>query len=236
MAMRTWCTSLLAGIAAAAVGVIGAAALAQSANIHVMTVQLPGGGTAQVEYTGNVAPQVSISNAPAPIAAFVPMPTAQFFGPDSAFAQLDRISAEMDRQAAMMFRQAEQLAAAARSGQMTETAMQTLPPGSRDYTFISTVFGNNVCTQSMQITTPNNGGPPHLVTHNSGNCVGMPGIGGAAGAVSLLNAATPMSRPGPVWTSAPAPANQPDVVWTAAHGSQPYVDLVEPIPTTTAPH
>jgi hypothetical protein len=214
MAMRTSWSFLLGGVAAAAVGLAGAAALAQSSNTHVMTVALPGGGTAQITYTGNIAPQVSIGDTPA---SFAPMPMAPFFGPNSPFAQLDRISAEMDRQAAAMFRQAETMAAEARSGQLTETALRNLPPGSQGYTFVSTMSGNNVCSQSVQITTPSNGGPPHVVTHSSGNCAAMP-EGGATGAVSLPNAAPPASRP--------------DAVWTAAHGAQPYRGLVEPIPTT----
>jgi hypothetical protein len=229
MAMRVWRTSLLAGVAAIAVGFAGAAALAQSSNTHIMTVALPGGGTAQIAYTGNVAPQVSISNAPAPLAAFAPTPS--FFGPDSPFAQLDRISAEMDRQAAAMLRQAAQMAVQARSGQPTDTAVHNLPPGSQDYTVISTMSGTNVCSQSTEITTPANGGPPHVVTHSSGNCAGMPALGGVGGAVSLPNAAPPpVSQPAPVWTSVPAPAVRPDVVWTSAAAARPYAGLVEPIP------
>lgn len=217
--MRVLRTSFLAGVASVA---LGAAALAQTPPTHVMTVALPGGGTAQIAYTGNVAPQVSINDVqgtPAPLAAFAPLPVAQFFGPGSPFAQLDRISAEMDRQAAVMFQQARQLAAEARSGQLTETALHNLPPGSQGYTFISTMSGNDVCSQSVEITRPASGGPPHVVTHSSGDCTAAPAVGGA-GAVSLPNAAPASSRP--------------DLVWTAAHGQQPYRGLVAPIPTTPA--
>lgn len=215
--MRVW-RNPFAGVATIAVGLAGAAALAQSSNTHILTVALPGGGTAQIAYTGDVAPRVSISNRPAPFAAFAPTPVAQFFGPASPFAQFDRISAAMDRQTAAMLRQAQQLAAEARSGRLTETSMHNLPPGSQGYTFVSTMSGNNVCSQSIEITTPANGGPPHVVAHSSGNCAGIPGVGGATGAVSLPNAASP-------------PLSRPDMVWTAAHGSQRYRGLVEPIPT-----
>jgi hypothetical protein len=94
--MRTLRTTLLAGVAAIATGFSGAA-LAQSPQTHVMTVQPPGGGIAEIRYTGNVAPQLSFGESPAPIDVFAPMPA--LFGASSPFAMLDRISAEMDREA-----------------------------------------------------------------------------------------------------------------------------------------
>jgi hypothetical protein len=230
MAMRIWQSSLLAGVAAAAIGFSGAAApaLAQSSETRIMTVQLPGGGVARIEYTGNVAPRLSFSTAAAPVAAFQSMPA--WFGPGSPFAQLDRISAELNREAAAMFQRAERLAAEARSGPLTETAMQNLPPGSQSYSFISTMSGNHFCSESIEMTRSANGAP-HVVRHTSGNCSAMPG----AGSIALPNAAPAIPTPGPVWTGAPAtsgPVARPDVVWTAAHGAHPYAGLVEPIPTS----
>ena len=213
--MRIWLNSLGAGVAAAAIGFSGAAmpALAQSQPMHIMTVQLPGGGVARIEYTGNVAPRVSFGTAPAPLAAFAPMPA--WFGPNSPFAQLDRISTEMNREAAAMFRRAELLAAEARSGGLTETAMQAVPPGGQSYSFISTMSGDHVCSESVEVTRSANGAP-HVVRHISGNCGAMPGVGGA---IDVPNAAPPTARP--------------DVVWTRAEGARPYAGLVEPIPTAT---
>src|SRR4051812_40894357 len=114
MAMRVLRTALLAGVAAATIG-FSAAATAQSPNTHVMTVRLPGGGTAEIRYSGDVAPQVVFSEAPANFGGPVLMPS--LFGPASPFAMLDRVSAEMDRRAAAMFREADALAARARTGQ-----------------------------------------------------------------------------------------------------------------------
>ena len=65
--MRTFQQALLAGVAAGIVGLSGAA-FAQSGKTHVMTVRLPDGGVAQIRYTGDVAPQVSVGEAPARIA------------------------------------------------------------------------------------------------------------------------------------------------------------------------
>jgi hypothetical protein len=233
--MRSLRTALLAGVAAIAVGLSGGAS-AQSANSHVMTVQLPDGGVAQIRYTGDVAPQISVSEAPAPIEIFAPIPP--LFGSDSPFAMMERISAEMDRQAAAMFRQADALAAQARSGQLTEAAMRNLPPGSQSYSFLSTMSGSRICTQSVEITSPGNGQKPQVVQHSSGNC--GPPTGG--GSVNLPTAVTPAGRAEIIETNAQAPrpyaapaapTNRPDVIWTSAKGANPYAGLVREIPPAT---
>ena len=210
MAMRSFKTVLAAGIAAAAIGLSGPAS-AQNSGTHMLTVPLPGGGTAQISYTGNVAPRVSVSEAPVAIGAFVP--ALSLFGTGSPFAAAEWISAEMDREAAAIFRRADTLAAQANPGQLTEAALRNLPPGTQSYTSVSTLSGSGVCTQSVEITSTGNG-PPRVVRHSSGNCVAMPG---AAGSVNL--------------PAAPAvPATRPDVVWTSAHGAKPIAGLVREIP------
>lgn len=199
--MQVWRTSLLAGVAAALAGISGGAS-AQTPQTHVMTVGLPGGGVAEIRYVGDVPPRVTIGDAPADFAAGTA--AASWFGPASPFALMQRISAEMDRQVAAMFRQAEAMAAQARSGQLTEAALHNLPPGSREYTFTSTISGNGVCAQSVEITSTGNG-PPRVVSHSSGNC----GTSGNRSGVVNLPAA------------APPPAKQPDLLLTEASGSSP---------------
>jgi len=207
--MRVLRNALLAGVAASAIGFSGAA-LAQTSNTHVMTVRLPGGGNAEIRYTGNVAPQVVFSEAPATIGVPVLMPS--LFGPGSPFAMLDRISAEMDRRAAAMFREADAVAAQARSGQLTEAALRNLPPGSQSYSLVSTMSGSGVCPRSVEITSMGNGAAPQVVSHNSGNC------GPAAG------------NPGSVdLPAAPVPAKQPDLVLTKAGGAAPYTGMVRQV-------
>lgn len=208
--MRPIRTALLAGVAASAIGLSGVA-LAQSPQTHVLTVQIPGGVVAQVRYTGDVPPQIAFGESPANVNFLAPMPS--LFGAGSPFAMLDRISAEMDREAAAMFREADALAAQARSGQPTETSIGKLPPGSEGYSFVSTMSGNGVCTQSMQITSQGNGAPPRVVSHSSGNSGPEPA---PTGSINL--------------PAAPAPGNRPDVVWTSAHGARPYSGLVREIP------
>ena len=220
--MRILPTALLAGVAAIAIGFSGVA-FAQDTQTHVMAVQLPDGGVAQIRYTGDVSPRVSFSEAP------VPAEVPALFGPGSPFAALDRISAEMDREMSAMFGQAAALSAAAQSGRLATTALRGLPPGSTGFSFVSTMSGNGVCSQSLQITSTGNG-PPHIVRHSSGNC-------GTAGPGTLPTVSPPVPAPSPVWTkapaqpyAAPAPANRPDVVWTSAEGAKPYAGLVRKLP------
>ena len=206
--MRLVRTALLAGAAALAIVMAGPAS-AQTAK--VMTVALPGGGIAEIHYTGNIPPKVVIGE---PLPSFASWsPASSFFGQDSAFAMMERISAQMDRQAAAMFRRAELLAAQARSGQPIEAALGNVPSGRRGYTYISTMSGNGVCARSVEITSQGDG-PPRVVSYSSGNC-GRVG-GGSASAVTL--------------PAAPArPAKQPDLVLTQNSGPQPYAKMVRQV-------
>jgi hypothetical protein len=206
MEMLLFKTALLAGVAALATL---SPAWAQTA--HVLTVALPGGGVAEIHYTGNIPPKVVFGEAPPAFAAW--SPAESFFGPDSPFAMMERISAQMDREAAATLRRAELLAREARSGQPIETGFANLPAGGNGYTFISTMSGNGVCTRSVEITARGNA-QPKVVSHSSGNC--GPAGSGSAGATTLPRA--------------PAlPAKQPDLVLTNANGVQPFGSMVRHI-------
>ena len=218
--MRTLKTALEAGGAAvAALGFCGLA-LAQGPQVHTMTVTLPGGGVEQIQYTGPVAPKIYVGDAPAPIFAAMP----SFFGSGSPFAEMERISAAMDRQADQMFRQAAAIQAG--SALPNLTAVSDMPAGSHEYSFVSTMSGNNVCSRSMVITSQGNGAAPRVVTHTSGNCsaVGAPGYQVPA----QLPAALPQSGPRMIMTKA-APAHigtQPRTVMAKALGAHPDAGLV----------
>jgi hypothetical protein len=117
----------------------------------------------------------------------------------------------MDRETTNLIRQAETLASApafART-QPIEAALRNLPPGTQSYTMVSTWSGNGVCTQSVQITSPANGGQPRVVSNSSGNCGSGPGSTGVIG------------TPG-----TPAPRHGPDILETRAYRPQPYPGLV----------
>lgn len=179
--MRILPTTLLAGVASVA--------LAGSVAAHTLTVRLPDGTTEQIDYSGNVAPQVS----------FVPATSVAApdfaFGPNSPFALMQQISAEMDRETAAMMRQMQQLQAVAfqplpegAGGQPLAVDMTALPRGAETYSFVSTLSPSGVCSQSVEITSSGPGAKPQVVTHRSGNC-------GAVGATAPTNAAAPDETP-----------------------------------------
>jgi hypothetical protein len=131
------------------------------------------------------------------------------------FAMMERISAEMDRQVAAMFAQADSLAAQACSGspQPAEAAVRSLPASSASYSFISTMSGNGVCAQSVEITSPGNGGAPRVVSHSFGNC-GPQAV--SSGPVNL-----PVARP--------RVNHRPDPLLTKSDRPQPYAGIVRQV-------
>ncbi len=203
--MRNVRTALLAGAAAIAVAGFSGMAAARDLNSHVITVEVPGGGVAEIRYKGDVPPQVVFNPALAAFGAFTPF--GAFFGPASPFAELERILAAMDREAASLMHQAEMLtrAPALAANQPIEAVLGNLPSGTASYTMVSTWFGNGTCSQSFEITSPANGSKPRIVSHSSGNCGSAPG--------SLGPIATPTT---------PAPTNRPDILETGVNGNSPY--------------
>lgn len=175
--MRVSTKSVLVCGAAALAAAVVTPALAGDGQIDVLSVQLPGGGVEQIQYTGDVAPRVVL--VPAQSAVAMPM-----FAADP-FATLDRISAMMDRQAAAMLQQVQAMTAAPIG------AMPGLPPGASGYSFVSTMSGNGVCTRSVQITYNGANAAPKMVSSTSGNC------GPAHGAQAPTQANTPAIRPTP---------------------------------------
>ena len=159
--MHTVRTVLMAG--AAAVVLFGACGAVASAT-HVMTVRLPGGAVEEIQYTGNIAPKVVVSRQGTALDFGWPV---AFFGPDSAFAELNRISAAMDRQMDVMLHNAE--AFAAEPGVVTEIDAGKLPAGSQGYSFVSTMSGSGMCGKSVEITS-RSGQKPQVVSRSWGDC------------------------------------------------------------------
>jgi hypothetical protein len=197
--------ALLAGVAAIGIGLAGTAS---AQNTHVMTVAVPGGGIAQIRYAGDVPPQVVVVPAPADAR----MPVLSMFGEDSPFAMMDRIAAEMNRRAAAMFRYAEAMADRASAGRLVETTFGVMPSRGESYSYISTVSGNGVCTQSIRITSRGDGTPPRVERHSSGNCSAAAARPGRSGV-----------QPAP---PVPAAPKQPDLILTQSTGGSPYAGMI----------
>ena len=159
--MRKFRTAVLAGVAALCVA---GTAVAASNDTHVMTVDLPDGSVARIEYQGDVAPKVKID----PSMRVAPARFADPFD-EAPFAMFDRIFAAMDRQAAAMMRQAKTLAPVD-GGKPDLAAFGTLPAGTVSYRFVSTSDGNRVCSRSWQWTAQGPGQQPKLITASAGDC------------------------------------------------------------------
>ena len=162
-------TAVLAG--AAAIAVAGTAMAAANHN-RVMTVDLPDGSLARIEYQSDVAPKVTIE----PMTRLVPV---QLADPaiTAPFALFDRIAADMDRQMDAMFRQVRMLeAAAARGATLDRAAFGNLPAGTVSYRFVSTSTGNGTCSRSIQVTSLGADRQPKVVSSSAGHC-GAPSRG-----------------------------------------------------------
>lgn len=166
--MKNSKSTLFAGIAALAlIGSAGLAAAHVAPTMHTMTVKMPDGGLATIEYSGNVAPDVTFGHAPMP---------AAFFGVASPFAAIDNISAEMNREMNTLLRQADMLRMPMpASNPLYNATLQGAPGTANSYSVVETMAGNHVCAQSMQMTRDAQG-KTHVVRHTSGNCSGAAGL------------------------------------------------------------
>jgi len=164
--MRPSHAFLLVGAAVLGLGALALPAAGKDPAVHEMTIELPGGGTETIRYTGDIAPKVSFVQAPFDIAW--PAPIAFGFAP--SFVALDRVAADMERQVDAIWRQAHAVASWPADSGPSQAAFDRFGPGTSSYTLVSESFGNNVCTQMTEVTTPPNGGKPKVVSRTSGNC------------------------------------------------------------------
>ncbi len=168
--MRLIHASLLVGAAVLGLGALALPAAAIDPAVHEMTLQLPGGGSETIRYTGDVAPKVTLVQAPFDVDWSTPVTSG--FAP--SFAALDRIAADMDRQMDAFWRQAQTMARWSPDSSLTKASLPQLMPGGLAYSFVSESFGNNVCTRMTEITSASNGGKPRVVSRTSGNCDASP--------------------------------------------------------------
>ena len=149
---------VLAGLGA--VMLTGAAAAA-SRDTHILTVPLPDGSTAKIEYVGDVAPKVSIT----------PAPMQAEFAP---FGMFDRTMFDMDRQIDAMVRQMNDVAAHAAAGApaMNVAAYGNAPAGSSSVTIVTTSNGTQTCTRRTEVTSEGPGKAPKVLSSFSGDCGG----------------------------------------------------------------
>jgi hypothetical protein len=154
--MRKAVGLILAGLGAI---ILTGAATAASQDTHTLTVPLPDGSIAKIEYVGAVAPKVSIN--PAPL--LVGFPRFDFF---------DRSALDMERQLDAMMRQMNDMAArpSGATPGMNIAAYGNAPAGSSSVTVVSTSNGGATCTRTTEVTSQGPGKPPKIVSNVSGSC------------------------------------------------------------------
>lgn len=163
--MRRLPAFAFAGVAAAA---LAGTAIAAAPKSHVMSVPLPDGSVAKVEYVGDIAPKVTI--APRPLADAA----APWAMPFPSFAGFDRIIEQMNRETAAMMRQAQQ--AAHRPGVAAPyiASYGNLPAGGTSTTVVSVSNGGGTCTRTTEVVSQGPGKPPKVTSNVTGQCGAAP--------------------------------------------------------------
>jgi hypothetical protein len=144
-------------IAACTVALAGTAALAASSDIHRMTVRLADGSIATVEYTGDVAPKITVTPAGPGFAAF---------GPQFAFADFEEMDRQMAAAMAQMHQQMQVM-----NAMLHDPGFAANANGPISAAFGSMPSGASFCARSVSITTDENG-KQHVEQHQAGNCGG----------------------------------------------------------------
>ncbi len=191
-------------IAAIGIGVAGAAS-AQS--VHVMTVPVPGGGVAQIRYIGEVPPQIVFVPAPA---AFDPwMPVSSVFGHEFAIrdARPDRGRDGPARGGDVPLCRGNGRPRQCRRSRRGGDPGRCRRAG-QSYSYVSTISGSGVCTQSVRITSRGDGAAAGRAAQlrklrTSGRAAGGP-VGGSAGGSGPCRAAE-AARPDPDAEQRPEP-------------------------------
>lgn len=156
--MRTLPAIAVAGIAAALAGT----AIAASPKTHVINVSLADGSVARIEYTGDVAPRVTI--APAPLqSAWLP-------GEMPSFAGFDRMIEQMNRQTQEMMRQVQQVQLHPGQPGLNVAGYGNLPAGADSVSVVSVSNGRGTCTRTTQVVSQGAGKPPKVTSNVSGEC------------------------------------------------------------------
>ncbi len=177
--MPNFLKSLLVGAGALMLVAAGEPAQARDSQSHVMTVTLPGGGVAEITYTGDVPPQLVLTPSDGFVAGTMPVFGLPEIGMAPSFAALEQLTATMQRQADAMFREISALPAFPEVG-------ARLPAGVHMYSVETTITRNGTCTRRTE--TSYDGAAPKQVSNISGDCGQAP---------QLLNTpAEPHDRPG----------------------------------------
>lgn len=161
--MKKLPVAIVGGIAAALAGT----AIAAAPKTHVMSVPLPDGSVARVEYVGDVAPKVTVAPAPLPGGLWA---TGAFPG----FGNFDRMIEQMNRQTAAMMQQVQQMERQPIGApDMNVASYGNLPAGANSVSVVTVSNGGSTCTRTTEVVSQGAGKPPKVTNKVSGNCEGM---------------------------------------------------------------
>jgi hypothetical protein len=154
-------------IAGAAALLFAGAAVAATAKLHTMQVNLPDGSVAQITYVGDVAPKVAIAPAEAQAAAYAD----PFAAIDRNFARISAMMALQQQQAMQQVAAMERQAATtgAQSGKIF-IAGNAPASSNYSYTIVSSSTGHGSCTQTLEWRSDGLAQQPQVVRASSGDC------------------------------------------------------------------
>lgn len=178
--MSKFRVTALAGVAALALAGTAFAATSKSpaSKDHVMSVALPDGSVAHVEYVGDVAPKVTIQ--PRTFADFGWAPMSM-----PSFAGFDRMIEQMNRQSEAMMRQAQEMQHQPAGGLASKyiASYGNMPSGATSTTIVSYSNGGQTCTRTTEAVSQGVGKPPKVTSSVTGDCDAA-APGGPAGHVN----------------------------------------------------
>ena len=169
MFWRTFVSKLrvtaLAGAAALAIaGTAFAATPKANPHTNVMTVRLPDGSVARVEYAGDIAPKVTVQ--PGPLGQFGWAPMAL-----PSFAGFDRMIEQMNRETEAMMRQAQQISHQPPGAATRYIASYgNMPAGATSTTIVSYSNGGRTCTRTTETVSEGPGKAPKVTSSVTGDC------------------------------------------------------------------
>jgi hypothetical protein len=157
-------TAVLSGVTMLAVA---GAALAAGRDMQVMKVGLPDRLIANIEYKGDVAPEVTVAKASSVL------PGSVFDAFDIApFAAFDRIAASMNQDMEAMIYEigAFQPAPPSQASKIDLAALSNFPLGTVHYQVITAREGGSTCSRFVEVTYYGPDRTPKVVSDNSENC------------------------------------------------------------------
>jgi hypothetical protein len=159
-------TALAGAAALVAAGTAFAATPGINSNTHVMTVPLPDGAVARVEYTGNVAPKVTVQPRAFGDLGWAPMAFPSFAG-------FDRMIEQMNRESEAMMRQAQEIAHQPPGAATRYIASYgNMPAGATSTTVVSYSNGGRTCTRTTESVSEGPGKPAKVTSSVTGDCGG----------------------------------------------------------------